>query len=57
MSLGVCLLFDGRSDPAVRNLWDQLEEKGVSGLFQDRWVRPDTPGLRSGGMGTECDDC
>ena len=32
MSLGVCLLFDGRSDPAVRNLWDQLEEKGVSTL-------------------------
>ncbi|MEV1120245.1 IS5 family transposase [Actinosynnema sp. NPDC049800] len=29
---------------------------GFRGLFQDRCVRPDTPGLGSGGMGTVSDD-
>jgi hypothetical protein len=32
VALGVCLLFDGRSERALRNLWDRLEEKGVPTL-------------------------
>lgn len=32
MALGVCLLFDGRSERAIRNLWDRLELRGVPTL-------------------------
>lgn len=32
MALAVCLLFDRRSERAVRALWDRLEEHGVSSL-------------------------
>lgn len=32
MALAVCLLFDGRSERAVRNLWDRLEDVGVPTL-------------------------
>ncbi len=32
MALGVCLLFDGRTERALRNLWDKLEELGVATL-------------------------
>ena len=32
MALAVCLLFDRRSERAVRALWDRLEELGVSSL-------------------------
>jgi len=32
VALGVCLLFDGRTERALRNLWDSLEERGVPTL-------------------------
>ncbi|NJC71298.1 2'-5' RNA ligase family protein [Planosporangium thailandense] len=32
MALAVCLLFDGRTERALRNLWDKLEERGVATL-------------------------
>lgn len=32
MALAVCLLFDGRSERAIRNLWDRLEAQGVPTL-------------------------
>lgn len=32
MALAVCLLFDPRSERAVRALWDRLEEQGVASL-------------------------
>jgi hypothetical protein len=32
VALGVCLLFDGRTERALRNLWDKLEERGVATL-------------------------
>lgn len=32
MALGVCLLFDGRAERALRNVWDRLEERGVPTL-------------------------
>lgn len=32
MALAVCLLFDRRSERAVRALWDRLEEQGVPSL-------------------------
>lgn len=32
MALAVCLLFDGRSERAVRALWDRIEEQGVGSL-------------------------
>lgn len=32
MALGVCLLFDGRSERAFRALWDRLEAQGVPTL-------------------------
>ena len=32
MALAVCLLFDRRSERAVRALWDRLEELGVGSL-------------------------
>lgn len=32
MALAVCLLFDRRSDAAVRALWDRVEERGVPSL-------------------------
>lgn len=32
MALGVCLLFDGRSERAVRTLWDRIETQGVPTL-------------------------
>ncbi|WP_034268141.1 2'-5' RNA ligase family protein [Haloechinothrix halophila] len=32
MALGVCLLFDGKSQRAVRNLWDRIESEGVPTL-------------------------
>lgn len=32
MALAVCLLFDGRSERILRNLWDRLEELGVPTL-------------------------
>lgn len=32
MALAVCLLFDGRSDRAVRALWDRVEQAGVPSL-------------------------
>lgn len=33
MALGVCLLFDGRSERAVRKLWQRLEAQGVPTLL------------------------
>jgi len=32
MALAVCLLFDGRSERVIRNLWDRLEDVGVPTL-------------------------
>jgi 2'-5' RNA ligase len=32
VALGVCLLFDDRTERALRNLWDRLEERGVATL-------------------------
>jgi 2'-5' RNA ligase len=32
VALAVCLLFDRRSERAVRALWDRLEEQGVASL-------------------------
>lgn len=32
MALAVCLLFDQRSDRAIRSVWDRLEEIGVPSL-------------------------
>ena len=32
MALAVCLLFDRRSERAVRELWDRLERQGISSL-------------------------
>jgi hypothetical protein len=32
MALGVCLLFDRRTDRALRALWNRLEERGVPTL-------------------------
>ncbi|MFL6087698.1 MAG: 2'-5' RNA ligase family protein [Mycobacterium sp.] len=32
MALAVCLLFDRRSERAVRALWDRVEERGVGSL-------------------------
>lgn len=32
MALAVCLLFDGRTERALTNLWDRLEEQGVATL-------------------------
>lgn len=32
MALAVCLLFDRRSERAVRALWDRIEEQGVGSL-------------------------
>jgi hypothetical protein len=32
VALGVCLLFDGRTERALRELWDRLEERGVPTL-------------------------
>jgi hypothetical protein len=32
VALCVCLLFDGRTERALRNLWDRLEERGVPTL-------------------------
>ncbi|MQA08154.1 MAG: 2'-5' RNA ligase family protein [Pseudonocardiaceae bacterium] len=32
MALGVCLLFDGRTERALRNLWQRLEKQGVPTL-------------------------
>lgn len=32
MAFAVCLLFDGRTERALRNLWDRLEERGVATL-------------------------
>ena len=32
MALAVCLLFDRRSERAVRSLWDRLEDAGVESL-------------------------
>jgi hypothetical protein len=32
MALAVCLLFDGRSERAVRALWDRIEQAGVPSL-------------------------
>ena len=32
MALAVCLLFDGRTERALRDLWDRLERRGVPTL-------------------------
>jgi len=32
MALAICLLFDTRSDRAIRKLWDRLEDAGVPSL-------------------------
>lgn len=32
MALAVCLLFDRRSDRAIRALWDRIEQRGVASL-------------------------
>jgi hypothetical protein len=32
VALAVCLLFDRRSERALRALWDRLEERGVPSL-------------------------
>jgi len=32
VALAVCLLFDRRSERAVRALWDRVEEQGVGSL-------------------------
>jgi hypothetical protein len=32
VALAVCLLFDRRSDRALRALWDRLEQQGVPSL-------------------------
>jgi hypothetical protein len=32
VALAVCLLFDRRSEQAVRALWDRLEQQGISSL-------------------------
>ena len=32
MALGVCLLFDRRTERALRELWDRLEDRGVPTL-------------------------
>lgn len=32
MALAVCLLFDRRSERAIRGLWDRLEQQGVPSL-------------------------
>ncbi|GAA5122806.1 2'-5' RNA ligase family protein [Haloechinothrix salitolerans] len=32
MALGVCLLFDGKSQRSIRNLWDRIESEGVPTL-------------------------
>jgi 2'-5' RNA ligase superfamily len=32
VALAVCLLFDRRSERAVRGLWDRLEQRGVASL-------------------------
>ncbi|MGH3562108.1 MAG: 2'-5' RNA ligase family protein, partial [Mycobacterium sp.] len=32
MALAVCLLFDRRSERALRALWDRIEEQGVPSL-------------------------
>jgi hypothetical protein len=32
MALGVCLLFDGRAERTLRNMWDRLERRGVPTL-------------------------
>lgn len=32
MALAVCLLFDRRSERAIRALWDRLEQRGVGSL-------------------------
>ena len=32
MALAVCLLFDRRSEQAIRALWDRIEEQGVGSL-------------------------
>jgi 2'-5' RNA ligase superfamily len=32
VALGVCLLFDGHTERALRHLWDRLEERGVPTL-------------------------
>jgi hypothetical protein len=32
VALAVCLLFDRRSEAAVRGLWDRLEQRGVASL-------------------------
>jgi len=32
MALAICLLFDPRSDRAIRKLWDRLEDAGVPSL-------------------------
>ncbi|MGV0745079.1 2'-5' RNA ligase family protein [Mycolicibacterium sp. XJ870] len=32
MALAVCLLFDRRSERAIRALWDRIEEQGVASL-------------------------
>ncbi|NKQ51744.1 2'-5' RNA ligase family protein [Amycolatopsis sp. K13G38] len=32
MALAVCLLFDNRTDRALRGLWDRVEERGVPTL-------------------------
>lgn len=32
MALGVCLLFDGKAERAIRAIWDRLEAKGIPTL-------------------------
>ena len=32
MALAICLLFDGKSERAIRALWDRVEELGVSSM-------------------------
>ena len=32
MALSVCLLFDNRSEQALRKLWDRLEDRGIATL-------------------------
>ena len=61
MALAVCLLFDGRSERLVRDLWSRLEARGVRTLeshthgkhrphlIQQKMVESGRLGRKSGG--------